>query len=379
MSGELVQAMDQCVRHLTTAVSSAALYTPDHQRVRQLTRLAHAELLRALGERAGLSLLRVDDQLAVDGEALVRSLTTERFAALLRRSGIGHLRFLAGIGEDEVQTLVAGLAARPDTLCSSVHLKLGQVEVRKRVEDDDHARQAAEAAMALGDIGQEELARVMEIYDAVRRGRQLRVVGLAEIVSGFIEIFASHADPFLALVPLRAMDEYTFTHSLNVCLLNLAQAGALGIEGELLHDIGLAAMLHDIGKLFVPGEVLNKPDKLTEDEWALIRQHPQKGAEYLLGSPGVPRLAVINAYEHHLHYNLRGYPRVGDDWRQNLCSQMTTIADIFDSLRTRRSYHEPLTLDAVLTRLEELKGAQLHPALTDNFVNLMRRVHPELS
>ena len=120
-------------------------------------------------------------------------------------------------------------------------------------------------------------------------------------------------------------------------------------------------------------------ETLTEDEWALIRQHPQKGAEYLLGSPGVPRLAVINAYEHHLHYNLRGYPRVGDDWRQNLCSQMTTIADIFDSLRTRRSYHEPLTLDAVLTRLEELKGAQLHPALTDNFVNLMRRVHPELS
>ena len=148
----------------------------------------------------------------------------------------------------------------------------------------------------------------MEIYEAVKSNRRLQVVGLSEIVAGFINVFAGYADPLLTLVPLRNMDEYTFTHSLNVCLLNLAQATALGIEGQLLHDIGLSAMLHDVGKLFIPAEILNKPGKLDDKEWALMQQHPVRGAEYLLDNPGVPRMAVINAYEHHLRFDLRATP-----------------------------------------------------------------------
>ena len=242
----------------------------------------------------------------------------------------------------------------------------------------DFSLQAAQIAGVFGVISQEELARVIEIYEAVRRGRRLQVVGLSEIIAKFIDVFAQHVDPLLALVPLRDMDEYTFTHSLNVCLLNLAQASSLGIKGELLNDVGLAAMLHDIGKLFVPVEVLNKPGKLTDQEWQLMRAHPVKGAEYLLGHPGVPRLAVINAYEHHLRYDLGGYPQMKAGWQQNLVSQMTTISDIYDALRTRRPYREPLSLQEVLKQILELKGTQLHPLLVENFAYLMCKVHPEL-
>ena len=104
----------------------------------------------------------------------------------------------------------------------------------------------------------------------------------------------------MALVPLREMDEYTFTHSLNVCILNLAQGMSLGFKGQLLHDFGIAAMLHDVGKQFVPEEILNKPGNLEEDEWEFMRQHTLRGAEYLLNNPGIPRLAVICAFEHHM-------------------------------------------------------------------------------
>ena len=108
---------------------------------------------------------------------------------------------------------------------------------------------------------------------------------------------------------------------------------ALGIDGQLLHDIGLAAMLHDMGKLFLPEEVLTKPGKLDEKEWELMKLHPVRGAQYLLSTPGVPQLAVITAYEHHMNYDLSGYPQVPQGWRQHLCSQMTTISDFFDALR----------------------------------------------
>ena len=378
MNLDQVQAMDQCLRHLITAASTTSLYAAEHPQVKKYCRQAHVELVRALGAEEGLSLLRVDDQLAVEGHPLERSLYAERFALLLKRQGIGHLRFLRGVEEGELLALAGGLVGKQSSLRSSQYLRFGQVEVRHRV-DGNQGQLAADARRAFGDIGQEELARVIEIYESVRKGRPLQVVGLAEIVSGFIDIFAGHADPLLTLVPLRDMDEYTFTHSLNVCLLNLAQASALGIEGELLHDIGLAAMLHDIGKLFIPVEILNKPTPLTDKEFELVRQHPLKGAEYLLGNPGVPRLAVISAYEHHLHYDLRGYPKVKGHWQQNLCSQMTTIADIYDSLRTRRPYRQPLEVEVVLDRIRKLRGSQLHPLLADNFLTLMYRVHPEFS
>jgi len=221
------------------------------------------------------------------------------------------------------------------------------------------------------------LSRVMEVYEAVKNNRRLQVVGLSEIVSGFIDVFAGYADPLLTLVPLRNMDEYTFTHSLNVCLLNLAQATAMGIEGQMLHDIGLSAMLHDVGKLFIPEEVLNKPGKLDEKEWALMQTHPVRGAEYLLDSPGVPRMAVLNAYEHHLRFDLRGYPLVKNEWQQNLCSQLTSISDVYDSLRTKRPYRDPIELDVVLFNIEQLTGTQLHPLLVENFLLLMKKVTPQ--
>lgn len=379
MNGKQFQAVTQSLRYLTTATSTAGLYAPEHPQVVRLCQQAHAELLRGMAEREELSLLRVDDQLAIDGQPLERNLYTERLALMLKRRGIGHVKFTTGIEVTELHALATGLFGALSGMQSSRHLRLGQVEVRHRRDDAvDCRREAAEITDVFGAIGQEELARVMEVYEEVRRGRKLQVVGLSEIIAKFIDVFAQHADPLLALVPLRDMDEYTFTHSLNVCLLNLSQATSLGIKGELLNDIGLAAMLHDIGKLFVPVEILTKPGKLTEAEWQLMRSHPVKGAEYLLGNPGVPRLAVINAYEHHLRHDLGGYPQIKEGWQQNLVSQMTTIADIYDALRTRRPYRNPLDLEAVLEEILKLKGTQLHPLLAENFVQLMCKVHPEL-
>lgn len=379
MNSDQFLAINQCLRHLTTATSTAGLYALDHSQVVRLCQQAHRKLLEGMEGVEELSLLRVDDQLAIDGQPLQRSLYTDRLALLLKRRGVGHLKFIKGIAAEELQTLVAALAGAPAGMQSSRYLRLGQVEVRHCQESSsDYSRQAADFTSAFGMVGQEELARVMEIYEAVRRGRKLQVVGLSEIIGKFIDVFAQHIDPLLALVPLRDMDEYTFTHSLNVCLLNLSQASSLGIKGELLNDIGLAAMLHDIGKLFVPAEILTKPGKLTEEEWQLMRAHPVKGAEYLLGNPGVPRLAVINAYEHHLRFDLGGYPRTNEGWQQNLVSQMTSVSDIYDALRTRRPYREPLSLELALKQILELKGTQLHPLLAENFAQLMCKVHPEL-
>jgi HD-GYP domain-containing protein (c-di-GMP phosphodiesterase class II) len=379
MNRDRLLAINQCLRHLTTATSTAGLYSPYHPQVASICQQAHEELVLGMADKENISLLRVDDQLAVEGQPIERSLYTERFALLLKRRGIGHIKFTRGISIDELKSFSTSLTGAQAVMLSSLHLRLGQVEVRHRQGvPTDSGQFGAGVSEVFGAIGQEELARIIEVYEAVRRGRKLQVVGLSEIIAKFIDVFAHHADPLLALVPLRDLDEYTFTHSLNVCLLNLAQASSLGVKGELLNEIGLAAMLHDIGKLFVPAEVLTKSGSLSDDEWALIRAHPVRGAEYLLGQSGVPRLAVISAYEHHLRFDLGGYPRLTVGWQQNLVSQMTTISDMYDALRTRRPYREPLSAELVLEQINKCKGTQLHPLLAENFINLMCRAHPEL-
>jgi len=413
MSFDRVGSIDLCLRHLSTAVSTARLYSVEHMQVRKLCEKAHSALLEAMDGERDMSLLRIDERLAIDEQPLNRSMYVERFARLLKMNGIGHIKFLRNISDRELHGFIVSLSGSKKVTNSSENLRLGQIEVRHRSKlvkystgqlptnlpsdginpNSAHGDEETngnlstqhkndglenspliESANILNDISSEELARVMDIYEAVKRNKRLQVVGLSDIVSGFINIFADYADPLLTLVPLRNIDEYTFTHSLNVCLLNLAQATALGIEGQLLHDVGLSAMLHDVGKLFIPEEVLNKPGQLDEKEWQIMQQHPVRGAEYLLDTPGVPRMAVLNAYEHHLRFDLQGYPNVNKEWKQNLCSQLTSISDIYDSLRTRRPYREPLELEVALSMIEEQTGTQLHPLLAGNFLRLMKKV-----
>jgi len=374
MNPTRLEAINHCLRMLTTAISTASLYNAGHPQVGRLCAEARERLGVALAEDSDISLMRIDDKLAVNGHPLSSSLYVDRFARLMKAGGVGHIKFLRDVTTGELLELVEAMARRDTTIRSSAHLRLGQVEVRYKGAAG-LAELGEKAAEILGGVSGEELAKIMEVYASVSQSRKLHVVGLSEIVAEFVDIFASYSDPLLALVPLRSMDEYTFTHSLNVCLLNIAQAGALGIEGPLLHDIGLSAILHDIGKLFVPEEILNKADKLERQEWEILKTHAVKGAEYLVKTPGVPRMAVVSAYEHHMRYDQLGYPIVPRPWQQNLCSHMTAISDVFDALRTRRPYRQPMEVDEALDHIAHLGGRQLHPQLTQSFVGLMRRVH----
>jgi HD-GYP domain-containing protein (c-di-GMP phosphodiesterase class II) len=374
MNPPCMKSIHNFVRNMATAVSNASLYSLDHPQVTKLCRNSLAEMRGFLSEDEEISLLLIDDELIAKGVSLGSGLYISRFVQLLKSKGIGHIKLTDGITVDELRHLVDSL--RKGTLStetlSTEHLHFGKVEVRYALnEGEDSGTSELRKLAVFAEMPDEELHRLMEIYDGVRRHRKLRINGVDEIVSTFIQTFKEHIDPILAISPLKAVDEYTFTHATNVCILNLAQAMALGIDGQLLHEIGIAAMLHDMGKLFIPEEILTKPGKLDEKEWELMRLHPVRGAQYLLSTPGVPQLAVITAFEHHLHFNLAGYPKVHKGWEQHLCSQMTAVSDFFDALRSIRSYRASVGYDEVATMMLELSGNQLNPLLVKNFLGIL--------
>ncbi len=331
-----------------------------------------------MGIESEVSLLLIDQELVVDDRPLPTNMYINRFSQTLKNRGIGNLRLLRGITVHEFRMLVGTLARlgpSAEQVNSTDNVRFGRVEIGYALaEETEGLTHSHNRIKSLADIPLEELATFLDIYEEARKNKKINVVGISEIVSCFIDAFKQVADPLMALAPLRAMDEYTFTHSTNVCILNLAQAMSLGIDGPLLNEIGVAAMLHDIGKLYVPEEVLTKQGKLDDAEWEMIKQHPLKGAQRLLDTPGVPRLAVVTAYEHHLKFNLTGYPKVTEGWRQNLCSHMTTISDFFDALRTKRAYRGSMEFVAIASMMSDMSGTDLHPVLTRNFLQVIGKL-----
>ena len=392
------------IRHLLSAFANASLFGMDHPQVARLTDRAFESLIAALEERHEFSLVIIENELVIDGQPQTFNLFIDRFAQTLSLRNIGHIKLIRGISKQEVTEFIAAMACKgaeaAQKVASSEHLRLGRIDLKEVEgyelgERSGHSGSAESGDLAsfggstdkggsgshrksgpinLQDLPAEEMARFREIYDAVKLNHKLKINSVSEIVSDFIAAFHQEGRSLLIMAALREKDEYTFTHSTNVCILNLAQAMALGIDGQLLNDIGVAGMLHDIGKLFVPEELISKKGALTNAEFELMQTHPVKGARFLLDTPGVPRLAIINAFEHHLKYNLSGYPRVPAGWNQNICSQMTAISDLFDAMRTRRSYSEPVEPSNIANVMLDKLGTELHPVLTKNFLVVLSRL-----
>jgi HD-GYP domain-containing protein (c-di-GMP phosphodiesterase class II) len=376
MSSDNRNNIHEFIRHLLSATANASLYGLSHPQVSRLSTQAFASIEAMLQSRPEITLLVVENELIIDEQPQELSLFLNRFTQIMKSRGIGTLKLLAGITKPEVDGLISGLAKQLEdaaqSMTSSDHIRLGKVDINiSGISGDSRSVSSHLQKVTLPDMPREELSQFMDIYHTIKNNHKVQINGVVEVVSGFINVFRQEGKPLLAMAALRDADEYTFTHSTNVCVLNLAQAMALGIEGQQLNDIGVAAMLHDIGKLFIPEEILTKTGKLTDEEFKTIRNHPVTGARHLLETSGVPRMAVITAYEHHLKFNLTGYPKVAPGWQQNLCSHMTMISDFFDALRTRRSYREPMELNEISGMMLGMMGTDLHPALTRNFLRII--------
>jgi HD-GYP domain-containing protein (c-di-GMP phosphodiesterase class II) len=213
----------------------------------------------------------------------------------------------------------------------------------------------------------------MEIYQEMEKNNKIDVIGMQNIIANIIRALKKEKNPLGALAPMKSFDEYTITHSINVCTLTISQAMHLGFKGQILHDMGIAALLHDVGKLFVPEEILSKDSSLTEKDWEIIREHPVKGAIYLMDIAGIPGLSVVVAFEHHIGYDLSGYPEAKHDWQQNICSQMTEISDVFDAMRTYKRYRAAIAEDEIYALLIKKAGKDFNPFLVNNFINILTK------
>jgi putative nucleotidyltransferase with HDIG domain len=191
------------------------------------------------------------------------------------------------------------------------------------------------------------------------------------MIDGLAQAVAQNRTALLALTTLKNYDNYTFTHMVNVSLLVMGQARGLGIDGTLLREFGLAALMHDIGKVKTPLDVLNKPDKLTDDEFAIMKRHTVDGAEILRRTPDIPTLAPIVAFEHHLRLDGSGYPNGVSRPTLNIGTMLCSIADVYDAMRSQRKYQQSFPTDRILEVLKRNDGQHFDQHLVRRFVQLI--------
>lgn len=191
-------------------------------------------------------------------------------------------------------------------------------------------------------------------------------------IQNIVDLLLRDSATVLALTSLRAHDEYTQNHSVNVALLAMALGNRAGFAKADLADLGMAALFHDLGKCTIPLDVLNKPGELSPAEWTQMRAHPSEGVIALVAQRGiaqVPARMAAAAFEHHLNHDGSGYPKLTEPWPQTLTTRVIAVADCYDAMTSARVYRrEPLPPPSALALLLKISGTQLDPVLVRHFV-----------
>lgn len=293
--------------------------------------------------------------------------------------GAGNIVFERGLNPVELARFATIIASDPEAVAEAgglgamveaaglEHISVGGVAVYREQEDivDEDAQRLARASYT------NALELMRDLERLIRSSQVLNVARVKGTVRSLIENVLNNRYATLELAGLKSFDEYTFYHSVNVAILSLALGSMLTHDFRFLSTLGVGALLHDLGKMAIDLGTLNKPGPLISDEWAEIRQHPIFGAESAALAPGLDKAAVVIVLEHHMRYDLTGYPHRIPPRQQHLASRIVAIADAYDAMTSRRSYSGARRQDDAILRLVKNAGSALDPTLVKLFVNLM--------
>ena len=377
-----LRAADDFMRRLSAALRAAQLYAPSHPLVQRAFDGLDQSITQMLDEQPSIAIGIIGQEVIVGDIPLPRA--AESLGEMMRRLkslGIERIVFDRGVTPEELTTLALTIAhpeRRPgqDTvgvepsdplgvLNSLPHIRVGRIQTEQRVEKSaaDVAtirRLYADASNVAGSVW--EAAKTEGTPDP--KAARVLIDSLAQAVS-------ANRTALIALTALKNYDNYTFTHMVNVSILTMSQARALGMEGDALRELGLAALMHDIGKVRTPTEILNKPEKLTDDEFAIMRMHVVDGAEILRRTPEMPAIAPVIAFEHHLRLDSTGYPHKVTRTGLNLGTMLCSIADVYDAMRSQRAYQQAFPSDRILQVMKRNDGQQFDQHLVRRFTQLL--------
>lgn len=377
--------MSDPARFLTAfaqALATMVLYEENHPARGRALDAAYRPLadLQARSPRQTFTFL---DGEVVHGSEPVRELKGWEWSTRLVAAGVQRLELDEAATREELEELLEDVLARlstsptgdsPETRqLRQTRIRVGAVGVRGETEAPDAPVASLDFSLA------EEVDAVRWMHEEVRLRRDLPLAEAEAVVRALA--VAMHGDQrlILPLLRLRGHDQYTTTHSMNVAVLSMAMAEFMGYAPSDVRAFGVAGLLHDLGKVFIPADILNKPGKLTAQEREVINRHPADGARLLLDSGERLEMAAVVAYEHHRMHDGGGYPDLHYCRGCHSASRIAHVCDVYDALRTHRPYREAWTSAAVVAYIGERAGTEFDPDVAHAFVRMMQQWEPRFA
>jgi putative nucleotidyltransferase with HDIG domain len=316
------------------------------------------------------------------GETALRELGDWDWGTRLAQAGVQRMELANNVTREEYEEFLEEMMARITLSVidsaevrptRSSGIKIGSLGIRGETREIQETLEAevpvAKINYSLGD----EAASILSMHKEVQERGKLPLAEAEAVVRSLSIAMHGDSEMILPLLQLKEFDEYTTTHSLNVSVLTMALAESLGLATEDVRTFGIAGLLHDLGKVNVPQDILNKPGKLTDQERAVMQQHPTAGARLIIESGRRLDLAAAVAHEHHIMINGHGYPKRHYDRDCHKASKLVHVCDVFDALRTRRPYRDAWESVKALTYIEERAGTEFEPEAATAFVTMMRK------
>jgi putative nucleotidyltransferase with HDIG domain len=373
VSAPRFQIADELLRRFAAALRSSQLYSKGHPIIgRNLEQFAAAvQLLHSVAPTTVIGF--VGDEIIVDDMPIAKAEALGGIIRRLQQSGVDRINIDRGVTAEELAAFVDTIGnleprAEGDTtdpFAHMPHVRVGRVSVDQRVEG------SLTDMATIKRLYSDAVSVASNVWESAQTEGKPDATIARTMIDGLAQAVAQNRTALLALTTLKEYDNYTFTHMVNVSILTMGQARGLGVDGPLLREFGLAALMHDIGKVKTPLEVLNKPDKLTDAEFTIMKRHVVDGAEILRKTPDIPALAPVVAFEHHLRLDRTGYPDGVVRSSLNIGTMLCSIADVYDAMRSQRSYQQSFPTERILAVLKRNDGTQFDQHLVRRFVQLI--------
>lgn len=372
-----MSAASQFLTAIAQAISTMSLYEEGHPARERAVDATYERALLLQGEGPRPEFTFLGGEIVLNGRPLP-DLKSWEWGPRLAAVGIQRLEFLGPVVREDVELFLEEVQ---DRLSGS---EVDSAEVRQArigtlryglvgIHDAGAAQEKEELATATLTYSlREEADTVHWLHEELRSERGLQVVE-AEAVIRSLSV-AMHGDQafLIPLLRLKQYDQYTTAHALNVAVLSMALAESIGLAAGDVRTFGIAGLLHDLGKVKIPEEILTKPGKLTDQEREIMKAHPVDGARMILTARQRLDLAAVVAYEHHIHFNGGGYPTLRYPRKCHQASELVHVCDVFDALRSERPYRPAWPLAQALALIEENAGKEFHPDLAQAFLQMMK-------
>jgi HD-GYP domain-containing protein (c-di-GMP phosphodiesterase class II) len=367
-------------RDLISALQIARLYSTQHAKFLKFVDTATQSLQEALRDRAELVFGIVGDELAFEKEILFElSKSMKPLIQYLKSRGIERIALERPVYREELIKFITLLTLPKDqagkdpqeylTRAGVRNISAGRIKAAGAEGQDKESAAAAVDYLSLYNSSMDSFSKSLE---GVLNDEEIDYLNLRFGVTNMLENLATRYKDLLKLTMLKRYDVTTFVHIMNVSILSMFFATKLGLSKEEVLDIGIAALFHDVGKMYISRSIVRKTGKLTDEEFAAIRGHTVFGAEIMLKYvSGLGMLPVVAAYEHHLRSDNRSYPKQTYTYRPHLSSSIIAICDVYDALASRRSYKAGLAPNIVYEIISKERDKHYIPELVDKFFSIM--------